>query len=215
MEIKKISWVEGNFDLNYDDEPVLVEQEWGSKGIGGIVFVLCALAVLLPVVPIVMQIVNGTAKGNPVGGLIALFVIFSWPLYWGFSQFFLKRRFVIGNDVAKFELISLLGTKKYEVKIADYGQISFGKSASRRRTDSAPGITGTYFVHLPHEDRKRKIVLYEHVQKLMSEERLQRYSEKWNLPLVDVTPERTGQDDKLKSKMEAMLKERNQLLEKK
>ena len=69
------------FDLNCDGEPVLVEREWGNKGLGGIVFGLCALAVLLPVVPIVMQIVNGTGKGNPVGGLIALFVIFSWPLY--------------------------------------------------------------------------------------------------------------------------------------
>lgn len=140
---------------------------------------------------------------------IALFVIFSWPLYWGFSQFFLKRRFVIADDVAKFELISLLGKKKYEVKIEEYGQIEFGQSASRRRTDSAPGITGTYFVRLPHKDRKRAIVLYEHVQKLMSKEQMQRYSDKWNLLLVDVTPERTGHDDKLKAKMEAMLKARN------
>ncbi len=208
MKSRKISWIDGNFDMESEGEPILIEQDWGNKGIGGIVFILCLMAVLLPSIPTLIQISKGTAKGNPVGAIIAVVVIFSWPLYCGLNQFFLKRHLIISDRVVKFELISILRKRKYEVNIRDYGQIEFGKSESQSRTESGPGKTGKYFIQLPHIDRKCAIILYENVGGPLSEDRMKKYSKRLNLPLIDVTPENTRKAREFKRKVKSILSER-------
>lgn len=186
MKTKLITWTEMNIDLECDGEPVLIEQEWGNKGLGGIVFGLCSLGVGLPFGFTIKQIAFGTATGNPVGALIALFFFFAWPLYWGLNQFFLVRRLQIIDTEIQFEMVSLIGTQKYSVKIQDeYDRLESGRTSSISRSEGVAGQTGKYYLRLPHTDRQREVILYENVGQPISPERIEQYVQRFQLPHLD------------------------------
>jgi hypothetical protein len=212
MNIKKISWNEKNFDAAYDLRPSMVDEDLGNKGLGAIVFIFCAVAILLPSSITLSQVINGDATGNPIGAVTAVILILGWPTYWGLSQFFLRRVFIIKNGTVNFEFISFFNRKSKSIKVSEYGMIETGQTRSIPRMGGGGGgdigFTGVYFVRLSHENRKYTIDLYNKVSSQMEENRIESYSKLLNLPVKDITPELTTKDLRFKRKVKSMLENR-------
>ncbi len=183
---KKIAWSETNYDMGFDTGTVTIEQETGNKGFGLIVAVMCGAAILLPVYFTIMQIVNGTASGNPVGAVIAVVLILGWPVYWGIKQFFQRRIITLQADRIDITYISLFNKKKESIKLDDYENLVSGRTASlsTHSFEGAIGSTGYYYFHLRHPNKRYAFDIYRSVQGPLSDERVLWYCERFHLDHV-------------------------------
>ena len=181
----KIGWCQKNFDMAFDQNNLSVDQEMGNKGLGGIAAILCCIAICIPSFFTILQMAHGTATGNPFGALVCLFLILGWPLYWGVSQFFLRRIISLRGDSLKFICISPFRIREAIVPFREFEAISIGRTRSRSTADNdhSIGYTGVYYVRLIHKDKRYATDLYNAVQKQMNQERIQKYTRMFAVPI--------------------------------
>ena len=210
MENLKIAWNELNLDLEWDKNLRPVDQEWGNKGLGMIVFGLCSMGVLLPTIPTVISMVQGTAKGNPIGAIIAVFVILGWPIYWGWKQFFIKRHYQLKDKQIEMVYTAPFKKKHFQIPLREYKHIGYGRTASRSSAGVNIGQTPQYYVSLYHPDAIKTIYLYKQVVEPMPEKRMKAYAALLDLPMVNQTPEEDRKRAAFDRKMAQMLADRKQ-----
>lgn len=189
--MKKISWSQNNFDLEFDQGVRTVEMEVGNRGLGVIVSVLCTLAVLLPSSFTVKSMIDGTATGNPLGAIITVFLFLGWPIYWGISQFFKRCTITCNTDSFTMLFHTLLSEKEYEVPFFEYRRIIVSRTRGRSNLEfsGAIGMTPAYYVLAVHPKRKFSVKLYSSIPGQMEMSRLEKYSRLTKLPL-DIIKER-------------------------
>lgn len=190
MKLVKIDSSVTVFDTQLDQHSCMIEEQMGTRLAGGLFGILVGLALVMSIIGTIISYQNNSLIVSPLIPVAFAFVFLGWPFYWCINQFFIKRRYFIDRPLVHFELFTLLQRgKKVQVPLYEYGKIVFGHKgkmhALGNQRYSSPGY---YYVCLPHKNKRLQVTLYQNVQQPLSEERLSRYSQMFNLPLENRSP---------------------------
>ena len=187
MERVRIKWSDRDYDMRFEKGDVLVEEETGVRVPAIIIMVLCGIALVPPLVFTVIQMLSGTASGNPVGAIIAVSLVLGSVILWGVRQFFSYRRFHFQDGAIHFEFAGLFGKKKVIVSMAEYDQLAYGHNDPVSRNSGGYNCPGFYFLTARHKNPRYRIIFYKDLQEQISQDRIERYSKMLGLPAMDTT----------------------------